>query len=568
MVETVKKYLNELTVRAVNNFVVEKHLAAEGLFFKIEKNSLEDYGDYNTNAAYLMAKILRQTPFQAAQQLLPYFQKAQKDYDSNHWIKTIQISQPGFINFTLSSEFIFYLQNSLYTNAKVFWKAGFRGNITDKIGRKVQVEFISANPTGELTVGNGRGGFLGLAIANILSLAGSKVTKEYYINDRGRQIEKLGASLVLAQGKDLTSYYTDIKPEECYKGAFLKTIAANTKIKATDTLMQIGQTTSQKILQKIKETVAETFRIHYDKWVKESDLVKNGYLKKTRAWLKASGLTYEKDNLTWLKTTAFGDSEDRVIDRPHEPGFEGTGTYFLSDIAYHLYKFQKGGYDRVIDIWGADHYTHMQKMLMVTEQMRQDKMIKPQQRLEVILVQLVMLVQEGVEVKMSKRSGNAYTIEELVDEVGYDAAAFYFLEKPPNTHFNFDIDKAKAQSMDNPVYYVEYAAVRVKSLLTKYGRRLGKPQWDVLKEREEIVLAKKLGEYPDILREVALSLEINHLITYLKELAAIYHNFYNNCQILTVAEPLKSARLALSRNTLKVLEHGLGIVGIIVPEKM
>ena len=177
-------------------------------------------------------------------------------------------------------------------------------------------------------------------------------------------------------------------------------------------------------------------------------------------------------------------------------------------------------------------------------------------------------IREGIEVKMSKRSGNAYTIEDLIDEVGYAAAAFYFLEKPPNTHFNFDLDKAKAQSMDNPVYYVEYAAVRVKSLLAKYGRRLGKPQWDILKEKEEMILAKKLGEYPDILREVALNLEINHLITYLKELAATYHNFYNNCQILTSSEPVKSSRLALSANTLKVLEHGLGLMGIVVPEKM
>jgi len=467
----------------------------------------------------------------------------------------------------LSPKFIFYLQNNLYSQPVNFWRSGFGADVLDKIGHKVQVEFISANPTGELTVGNGRGGFLGLAIANILSLAGSKVIKEYYINDIGHQIEKLGASIILARGKDLTPYKTDIKPEECYGGTFLKTVAASVTIKTNDSLLTIGHKASQIILKEIQKTITQKFKIHYDKWTRESDLIKNGYLKKTRAWLKKSNLTYEKDNLTWLKTTAFGDSEDRVIDRPHEPGFEGVGTYFLSDIAYHLYKFQKGGYDRVIDIWGADHYTHMQKMLMVVEQMRKDEMIKPKQRLEIILVQLVMLMREGVEVKMSKRSGNAYTIGDLIDEVGYDAAAFYFLEKPPNTHFDFDIDKAKAQSMDNPVYYVEYAAVRVKSLLAKYGRRLNRPQWDFLKEKEEIAIAKKLGEYPDILREVALSLEINHLITYLKELAAVYHNFYNNCQILTMEEPLKSARLALSQNTLKVLEHGLSLVGIAVPEK-
>jgi arginyl-tRNA synthetase len=407
-----------------------------------------------------------------------------------------------------------------------------------------------------------------MAITKILSLAGSKVTKEYYVNDIGHQIEKLGASIILAQGKNLEAYSTNIKEEECYHGELINHLAEDFKIDSADTMVQIGQKASQKILENIQETVSQKFQIHYDKWIKESDLIKNGYLKKTRAWLKKSGLTYEQDNLTWLKTTAFGDSEDRVIDRPHEPGFEGVGTYFLSDIAYHLYKFQKGGYDRVIDIWGADHYTHMQKMLMVIEQMRKDKIIKPEQKLEVILVQLVMLMQNGQEIKMSKRSGNAYTIAELIDEVGYAAAAFYFLEKPPNTHFNFDIYKAKAQSMDNPVYYIEYAAVRIKSLLTKNGRKLGKLEWEALKAKEETTLAKKVGEYPDVLREVALSLEINHLLTYLKELAALYHNFYNNCQILTIEEPLKSARLALSQNTLKVFEHGLGLVGIVVPEKM
>ena len=568
MIDTIKKYLNGLTAEALNNFKKEQSLVPETSLFKIEKNSLEDYGDYNTNAAYVLAKYLKQSPIQTAEKLIPYFEKAKENYDKNHWIESIVISQPGFINFTLSSKFIVYLQNGLYTNAKIFWKAGFWGDILNKIGHKIQVEFISANPTGELTVGNGRGGFLGMAIAKILALAGSKVTKEYYVNDIGHQIEKLGASILLAQGKKLEAYSTDIKEEECYHGEFINHLAEVFKIGTTDTLTLIGQKASQKILENIQETVSQKFQIHYDKWIRESDLIKNGYLKKTRVWLKKSGLTYEKDNLTWLKTTAFGDSEDRVIDRPHEPGFEGVGTYFLSDIAYHLYKFQKGGYDRVIDIWGADHYTHMQKMLMVVEQMRKDKIIKPNQRLEVILVQLVMLVQNGQEVKMSKRSGNAYTITELIDEVGYAAAAFYFLEKPPNTHFNFDIDKAKAQSMDNPVYYVEYAAVRIKSLLAKNGRKLGKPQWEYLKGKEEMALAKKVGEYPDVLREVTLSLEINHLLTYLKELASLYHNFYNNCQILTIEEPLKLARLALSQNTLKVLEHGLSLLGIVVPEKM
>ncbi|MCX6737671.1 MAG: arginine--tRNA ligase [Candidatus Parcubacteria bacterium] len=568
MIDTVKKYLNGLTAEALNNFKKEQPLALETSLFKIEKNSLEDYGDYNTNAAYILAKYLKQSPMQIAEELLPYFEEAKKDYDKNGWIEAIKISQPGFINFTLNSQFIFYLQSSLYSNPSAFWKAGFWGDILKNIGRKVQVEFISANPTGELTIGNGRGGFLGLAIANILSLAGSKVTKEYYVNDMGRQIEKLGASILLAQGKSLDSYQLTIKPEECYRGAFVDNLAADFKASSNETLIAIGQRVSQKILKNIQSVISQKFKIHYDKWLRESDLVKNGYLKKTRIWLKQSGLTYEKDNLTWLKTTAFGDSEDRVIDKPHESGFEGAGTYFLSDIAYHLYKFQKGGYDRVIDIWGADHYTHMQKMLMAVRQMHKDKIIKPQQKLEVILVQLVMLVQNGEEVKMSKRSGNAYTIAELIDEVGYDAAAFYFLEKPPNTHFNFDIDKAKAQSMDNPVYYVEYAGVRIKSLLVKNKQRLSKPQWDILKEREEINLAKKIGEYPDVLREVVLGLEINHLLTYLKELAAAYHNFYNNYQILSSEESLKTGRLAISYNTLKVLEHGLGLLGIVAPEKM
>ncbi len=568
MKETVTKYLSGLIIRAVNDFEKNKSFSHKEILFKVDKNSLEDYGDYNTNIAYILAKELRQAPLEVAEELLPYFESAKKKYDINGWVETIKVSRPGFINFTLSRKFIFYLQNSLYTQPNNFWQAGFSKSVLDEIGHKVQIEFISANPTGELTVGNGRGGFLGLAIANILQLAGSKVTKEYYVNDIGHQIEKLGASIILAQGKDLSSYPTEIKPEECYQGAFLKEISEKIEVKTKDTLLDIGNKASQLILKKIQETVTKKFKIHYDKWTKESDLIKNGYLKKTRAWLKKSNLTYEKDNLTWLKTTAFGDSEDRVIDRPHEPGFEGAGTYFLSDIAYHLYKFQKGGYDRVIDIWGADHYTHMQKMLMVVEQMRNDKMIKPQQRLEIILVQLVMLMSGGAEVKMSKRSGNAYTIEDLIDEVGYDVSAFYFLEKPPNTHFNFDIDKAKEHSMENPVYYVEYAVVRVKSLLNKYGQRLGKLQWEVLIEKEEMALAKKLGEYPDILEEVALNLEINHLITYLKELAALYHNFYNNCQILTANKPLASSRLALSLNTSKVLTHGLSLLGISVPEKM
>ncbi|MFZ2414544.1 MAG: arginine--tRNA ligase [Minisyncoccia bacterium] len=568
MIITVKRYLTDLTDKVLGDFCVDKQLPKAAIPFKIEKNSLEEYGDYNTNAAYILAKELKKTPLEIAEELLPYFENIQKNYDKNNWISAIRISSPGFINFSLSPKFIFYLQNSLYTNPKNFSRAGFWGDILNKIGRKVQVEFISANPTGELTIGNGRGGFLGMAIANILNLAGSKVTKEYYINDIGRQIEKLGVSICVAQGKEIDVKKTNITLEECYKGSLIDHLAKTLPITPAESFTDIGSRAGKEILKTIQKDVESSLKINYDKWTRESDLIKNGYLKKTRVWLKKSGLTYEKDNLTWLKTTAFGDSEDRVIDRPHELGFEGVGTYFLSDIAYHLYKFQKGGYDRVIDIWGADHYTHMQKMLMVVEQMRRDKEIKPVQKLEIILVQLVMLMQDGKEVKMSKRSGNTYTIAELINEVGYDVAAFYFLEKPPNTHFNFDIDKAKAQSMDNPVYYIDYAAVRIKSLLIKNGKRIGKPSWNSLQTKEEIVLAKKIGEYPDILREVSLSLEINHLLTYLKELAATYHNFYNNCQILSSEDSLKTDRLAISKNVLEVLKHGLSLIGIVIPEKM
>ena len=568
MMITVKRYLTDLTDKTLGEFCRDKQLSKSAATFKIEKNSLEGYGDYNTNAAYILAKELKKTPLEIAEALLPYFKKIQKDYDRNNWIGAIRISSPGFVNFSLSPKFIFYLQDNLYINPKSFYRAGFWDDILNKIGRKVQVEFISANPTGELTIGNGRGGFLGMAISNILNLVGSKVTKEYYINDIGRQIEKLGVSICLAQGKEIDTKKTNITSEECYRGAFIDNLAKTLRMGPAESFADIGARASKEILKTIQKDVKSSLKIDYDGWTRESDLIKNGYLKKTRAWLKKSDLTYEKDNLTWLKTTAFGDSEDRVIDRPHELGFEGVGTYFLSDIAYHLYKFQKGGYDRVIDIWGADHYTHMQKMLMVVEQMRKDQEIKPAQKLEIILVQLVMLMQNGKEVKMSKRSGNTYTIAELIDEVGYDVAAFYFLEKPPNTHFNFDIDKAKAQSMDNPVYYIDYAAVRIKSLLIKNGKRIGKPSWNSLQTKEEIALAKKIGEYPDILREVSLSLEINHLLTYLKELAAAYHNFYNNCQILTSKGSLRTDRLAISQNVLKVLEHGLSLIGIVVPEKM
>lgn len=570
MVITSKRYLTDLTNQVIDGFCKDKQLPKEAVSFKVEKNSLEEYGDYNTNIAYILAKYLRKTPLQTAEELLPYFEEARKGYDKNNWIETITISQPGFINFTLSHKFIFdYLQENLYSEQIKFWKAGLWGDILDRVGQKVQIEFISANPTGELTVGNGRGGFLGLTIANVLKWAENVVTKEYYVNNKGRQIEKLGASVWLAQKRTIGPDGIAIEPDECYHSPLIDKIAKKITINdQTVGFTDTGTAASTGIIKEIQNDVKQSLRIDYDKWQYENDSELDESLKRVREWLKKSNLTYEKDNLTWLKTTAFGDSEDRVIDRPHEPGFEGVGTYFLSDIAYHLYKFQKGGYDRVIDIWGADHYTHMQKMLMVVEQMRRDKIIKPEQKLEVILVQLVMLVQNGKEVKMSKRSGNAYTIAELIKEVGYDAAAFYFLEKPPNTHFNFDIDKAKAQSIDNPVYYVEYAAVRIKSLMAKNGEKLERPLWNNLKTKEEVTLAKKIGEYPDILREVALSLEINHLLTYLKELAASYHNFYNNCQILTSKGSLRTDRLAISQNVLKVLEHGLNLIGIVVPEEM
>ncbi|MFC1847158.1 arginine--tRNA ligase, partial [Chloroflexota bacterium] len=476
-------------------------------------------------------------------------------------VTDIAIAPPGFINFTFSNSWLTDQVSDILSAADSY------GSIEIGGGKRVQIEFVSVNPTGPLHVGHGRGAILGSTLANIMGVADFKVEKEYYVNDSGNQISSFNRSL-LARYRQSFNIDTEM-PTEGYFGGYMLELAGEINeeqgdcflnLPATEAEEKIGKIGLEKVIGRIKQDL-ELLGVDFDVWFSEKSLYDNGQYKKVMSMLKKGGHLAEKESAVWFVSTALGEDKDNVIIRS-----DGSPTYFASDIAYHYNKFVERGFDKVIDIWGADHQGHVSRMKAVVGALGIDP-----QCLEVIISQMVTLRRGGELVKISKRSGDLVTLREVMDEVGADACRFFFLARSADSQMDFDLELAKKESQDNPVYYVQYAHARISSILQlAQERNIAFADGDVslLTTEAELALIRKMLLLPEVIELVVNNLEPHHLAYYAQELATAFHSFYKQCRVVSDNEALCKARLKLVAAAKTVLCNTLHLMGMTAPENM
>ena len=522
--------------------------------FVIETPKDEKNGDFSTNLAMQLTRILRQNPRKIAEAIVG-------GIDLPGLVERVEIAGPGFINFYLVPGWLNRVLPAIQEEDADYGKSNAGG------GERVQVEFVSANPTGLLHMGNARGGALGDTLAAVLNEAGYVCDKEYYINDAGNQVENLGKS-VEARYVELLGRDDDQIPEDGYHGKDIIATAQRLLDEKGESLVDLSEAERRELMKNyaLKEKVAgirgslENFGVVFDNWFSEQSLHDAGSVHEVVDILREKGYVYEKDGAQWLRATDWGEEKDEVLVRSN-----GTPTYFAADIAYHRDKFERG-YKRLINIWGADHHGHVARLKGAMTALGYDG-----DDITVILMQLVRLYRGGEIVKMSKRSGKYVTLDELIEEVGKEAARFFFIMRSPDSALDFDLDLAKAESSDNPVYYVQYAHARICSILSVAGGKT--PQaadvdLSLLTEENERVLIRKLAEWPQEVADAARELAPYHLAYYAKELANAFHSFYNSCKVLTDDAALRDARLALVDCTRITLRNVLTLLGLSAPERM
>lgn len=520
----------------------------------LESPKDKKFGDMSANIAMMLAKQAKMNPRAVAQEL-------QDAIGDDKYIEKIDIAGPGFLNFTFSNAF---WQNIV---PEVIEKGADFGKSDIGHGRKVQVEYVSANPTGPLHIGHGRGAALGDSLVRILKFTGHNVEAEYYVNDAGRQMLILGNSIWVrlqqGQGRDIP------QPEDFYKGDYIKDIALEVlernpgilEMSDEDAVAICREYGKDRILDGIKNDLAG-FDVHHDVWFSEKSLVSAGKVEDTFKNLLDRGMAYEADGALWFKSTDLGDDKDRVLRKSN-----GDLTYFASDIAYHDDKYKRG-FDMVVDIWGADHHGYVPRMQAAVEALGKKGC------LEVILVQLVNLLRDGEQIAMSTRAGKFETLEDVVNEVGRDAARFMFLSRKSDSHLDFDLELVKQRTMDNPVYYVQYAHARICSVLRKAAEAdidINENDFSclsLLKEEEELDLFKLLDQFNDVAENAGRTMSPHAISYYLRELATVLHRFYSKHRILDVEPELCRARLILLKAVARVLANGLGLLGVSAPEKM
>ena len=515
-------------------------------------------GDFSINTAMKLTKIAKRPPREIATALVDAMQT------EGTYIDKIEIAGPGFINFYLNDAWRYDGLSAVLAEGENFGKTDI-GN-----GKKVMVEFVSANPTGPMHMGNARGGALGDTLANALSWAGFDVTKEFYVNDAGAQIEKFAKSLEARYIQQLKGEDSFEFPEDGYQGDDIREHAKNFIEINGDKYLDCSEQERRDALvayalelnvQGLVDGLAK-YRIFYDVWFRESTIHANGEVAQTIEDLKNSGITYEKDGALWIKTTEFGSEKDEVLIRAN-----GIPTYFAVDIAYHKNKFAVRGFDKVINVWGADHHGHVARMKGAMDAIGIDS-----SKLEIVIMQLVRLMRNGEVARMSKRTGKMITMNDLIDEIGCDAARFFFNLRQAGSHLDFDLDLAIAQNSDNPVFYVQYAHARICSIirtLEAEGITLSADaDLKLLTDPAEAALIEKLISLPDEINQVAETLEPSRLTRYVLDLAALFHSFYNSCKVNCDDAALTQARLALVHATRTVIRNVFDILKITAPEKM
>lgn len=526
---------------------------------KLEVPKDKQHGDFACNIAMMLAKPLRLAPRQIATAIEG---RLSNDED----IAKVEIAGAGFINFYLTP-------NWLYSTMEQIEKQGENyGRIDMGKGKKVMVEFVSANPTGPMHMGNARGGALGDCLASVLEYAGYEVTREFYVNDAGNQIEKFANSLNARYIQALCGEDAIEFPEDGYHGDDIKEHAKafieingdkHLNIEESERKAALVDYALEKNVTALREDL-EKYRIFYDVWFRESVLHNNGEVKAAIDKLAENGYTYEEDGAVWLNCEKMGLEKNEVLVRKN-----GIPTYFAADIAYHMNKLQTRGYDWAINIWGADHHGHVARMKKAL-----DAAMGGGDKLDVVLMQLVRLTQNGEVVRMSKRTGKAITLSDLLEEISVDAARFFFNMRSAGSHLDFDLTLAAEQSNDNPVFYVQYAHARICSILRLLSEEgISVKAYDeinpaVLTEEAEITLLKKLADLPEEIRGAAEALEPARITRYLMELATDFHSFYNSCRVKDEAEELMAARLKLIDSVRIVMKGIMTMLKITAPEKM
>jgi arginyl-tRNA synthetase len=553
----------------------------------VELPKREEWGDFSSNVAMALAPKVHRPPIEIADAIAKELQVG-----STELFERVEVAAPGFLNLTVRPNRWVEILRAVESQGQSFG-TGEVGK-----GQRVLVEFVSANPTGPLHVGHGRGAALGHAVSNLLMAAGYEVEREYYINDVGRQLRLLGSSVFVRYREHFGESVSF--PEEGYHGSYIRAIAERLAQESGSTLLdlsgeeaesQCAAFACQRLLENLKEDL-QVFGIQFDSWYSEARLHDSGRIQQALTQLKERDLVFQNEGAWWFRSSKFGDEKDRVVEKQ-----DGDYTYLASDIAYHRDKLERG-YDSLINIWGADHHGYISRMQAAVQSFGY-----PKDRLRVVLVQMVILLRGGKKIEMSKRAGEFVTLREVVDEVGADAAKFFFLMRRSDSHLDFDLDLAKKQSSDNPVYYVQYAHARLSSLFrVAQGRGVPIPSVDdvdhtLLMNPDELRLMKHLSCYPGIVEGSAVALEPHRLTFYLQELAAHLHTYYYKHRVLpplegspangdeplseagavqestkeqseTITPEVTAARLALMRQVQIVIKNGLGLLGISAPDQM
>ena len=550
MVEKVEKKLKKAIKDGLIETLKQEDITLEEIpEIKVEVPREKEHGDYATNIAMVMAKVFKRAPRQIAELL--------KENIDNNLIKDVSVAGPGFINFNLKNEWLYETIDLINELKEDYGKV--------KVGqsKKVLIEFVSANPTGPLHVGHSRGAVVGDMTANIMEAAGYDVDREYYFNDAGNQIDLLAQS-TLIRYKQLFDIEIDL-PKNAYHGKYLIDIARQLKDKWGKDLLEKPEEEQLSIcreyaFESLKDKIEEDlkyFGIKFDNWFYESTL-HDGDIEEAINILKEKGYTYEEEGALWLKSTEFNDDKDRVIVKS-----DGSLTYLAADIAYHLDKIERG-YDKLINVWGADHHGYINRVKASIQALGY-----PADVLEIIIVQIVNLLRDGEKIPMSKRAGKFVTMTDVIDEVGKDAARYFYIMRSSDSHFDFDLELAKEQSSNNPVYYIQYAHARIYSILENADDiDLQNVDLSLLDSEEEIELIKLMARYPEVIKDSAESREPHILANYAYDLANAFHIFYNKRQVITSDEELSKARLKLVVSLHQVLKNLFTVLGIEAPNQM
>jgi arginyl-tRNA synthetase len=542
----------------IKDAVIKAQLATEDQIPDVILETPKDksHGDYSTNMAMQLARVAKKAPRVVAEALIEHFDVTKASIDK------LEIAGPGFINFYMNNRYLTDLIPAVLEAGDKY------GETTVGANQKIQVEFVSANPTGDLHLGHARGAAVGDSLCNVLAKAGYDVSREYYINDAGNQINNLARSV---EARYFQALGLDREmPEDGYHGEDIIGIGQKLAAEFGEKYVEVDEQERFNFFReyglkyemaKLKQDL-EDFRVRFDVWFSETSLYHNGKIENALAALKENGHIFEEGGATWFRSTELGDDKDRVLIKN-----DGSFTYLLPDVAYHKDKLERG-FEKLINIWGADHHGYIPRMKAAIQALGYDR-----DALEVEIIQLVHLYKDGEKMKMSKRTGKAVTMRDLVDEVGLDAVRYFFAMRSADTHMDFDLDLAVSQSNENPVFYAQYAHARISSIL-RSGEEQGftfaqQADYSLIETEKEIDVLKKLGEFPLTVGEAAVKRMPHRITNYIFELASAFHSFYNADKVLDVENPERTkARLGLIKSVQITLKNALALIGVSAPEKM